>query len=196
MSSGGEDRGTLIGAAVRRRDGRWRASTLERTPTGGGLRLNGLVSFVGIRSLVDPRGRGTVVWGGQQGATQRIKAIRVDRGQFGPTVVLPSLTGSQALFCDAVIARDGRIAIAWIETPSLVPTFPPALSALAVAVIPPGPLAPAATVVAPPERHAYGAHLAFDPATGTLSTIWAERSADGPTAAIWTADFSPKPTSS
>jgi hypothetical protein len=191
ISSGGEDRGTEIGAAVRRHDGRWRSRTLERTQTGGGIRLAAGIDFAGIRALVDARGHGTVVWGGQQGSALRIEAVRIDRAQIGTTVVLPSLTGFDALFSDAVIAGDGRIGIAWIETPSVFGTSPPAPSALSVAVVAPGPLAPAATVVARPERHANSSRLAFDPATETLTAVWSERSTDGSSATVWASDLRP-----
>jgi hypothetical protein len=191
LSSGGEDRGTVIGAAVRRLDGRWRARTLERTATGGGVRLASGIDFAGIRALVDARGHGTVVWGGRQGGALRIEAVRIDRGQIGTTVVLSSLTGSDALLSDAVIAGGGRIGIAWIETPSIFGTSPPAPSAMSVAVVAPGPLAPAATVVAPAERHASSSRLAFDPATGTLTAVWFERSTDGSSATVWASDLRP-----
>ena len=185
ISSGGEDMGINIGAAVREAGGGWRARTLQRTSRGAVQADPNLPgSSTAIRVFADAQGRGSIVFAGQDAGVPRVEALRVSPAGFGETVTVAGTPGEQEALADAALAPDGRLAVALIA--EALPDGPPRL---VVATTPPGPLAPSADVVSAPDQQARAARVAFDPASGALVALWAHRVLDGGDGALFTSEL-------
>ena len=178
LSSGGEDEGTRIGAALRGRDGRWRARTLE-------ARANGATfDGGGARVFVDRTGLATVVWGGQNPVgVPRVRAARLPSGAL---VTLRSVSGLPAALADAALIPDGRVAVATAE--GARPASQAGVALLPVVNI-------AAGITQPVAAPAIVPSLAVDTAGRRLTLTWgAPTPSEGPQLApLWTADRSLAP---
>lgn len=173
ISSGGEDEGTRIGAALRGRDSGWRARTLEARASGAHFDAGG------ARVFVDPTGRATVVWGGQNPVgVPRVRAARLPNGAL---VTLRSISGLPAGLGDAALVRDGRIAVATAE--GARPASQAGVALLPVVNI-------AAGITEPVAAPAIVPSLAVDAAGRRLTLSWgAPTPSEGQQLApLWTAD--------
>jgi hypothetical protein len=178
ISSGGQDEGTRIGAALRGRDGHWRARTLEARSSGAPFEAGG------ARAFVDRSGRATVVWGGQNPVgVPRVRAARLPTGAM---VTLGSVSGLPAALADAALIGDGRIAVVSTEGPR--PASQAAVALLPVANI-------AAGIPQPVAAPAIVPSLAVDAAGRRLTLTWGvpTPSEDQQLASLWTADRSLAP---